>query len=170
MIRKYILQNIYQTSRLNARRNYAYLSYPADARISVQALPPFSQRDSKAINTIRSCRCAVGITVLRHGRGEQKRRSRSGGGGGRQPLQPATKPITINRSATAHSAKSTRFERAAALDYIPHSLRIPPPRIETRTYFKRRTPFSKREAMPLFTALSSCAAFPIKHVGVMVCG
>lgn len=26
---------------MNARRNYAYLSYPADARISVQPLPPF---------------------------------------------------------------------------------------------------------------------------------
>lgn len=49
---------------------------------------------------------------LRHGRGEEKRKPK-------RP-QPATKPITINRNATAHSAKSTRFERAAAaVDYIP---------------------------------------------------
>lgn len=126
-----------------------------------------SQRDSKTINITRSCRCG-----WHHGSPSRKRRAEKKKPKRRrrwQPLQPATKPITINRSATAHSAKSTRFERAAALDYIPHSLRPTPPRIETRTYFKRRTPFSKREAMPLFTALSSCVAFPIKHVCVMVC-
>lgn len=84
-----------------------------------------SQRDSKTINITRSCRCG-----WHHGSPSRKRKAEKKKPKRRrrwwQPLQPATKPITINRSATAHSAKSTRFERAAALDYIPHSLRPTP--------------------------------------------
>jgi len=102
----------------NERAADVITRYSADT--SVSCCTGVSRRDSKAINIIRSCRC--GWRSVTNGIAEKEAETR------RRP-QPATKPITINRSAAAHSAKSTRSGRAATLARIATRTRV---RLERR--------------------------------------
>lgn len=113
--------------------------------------------NSKAINIIRGCR--YGWRSVR--RGEEKRRLRRWR---RRRPQPATKPITINRSATAHSAKSTRFERAATLDYIP---RTSVPHRGTHVFQTANTILNGKSCLSLRPFILRRSS--IKHFGVIAC-
>lgn len=105
--------------------------------------------------------------ALRHepGRGEKEAETR------RQP-QLATKPITINRSAAAHSAKSTRFERAATLDYAPASPRVQAcTHVHVHTYLKRekRTlPQTRGNVCLSLRSFHSASLLPLGTHGIMV--